>query len=200
MYRHDDVNGLGGGVFQIETDGDIWINGTLAHTSDVRWKKNIKTITSALDKVNQMRGVKFDWRQDEFRNKNFAEDTQIGFIAQELEKVVPEFVKTDDEGYKSVTYANVTALLVEAIKDQQNIIEQQRTAIDIVNAKIAELEMLVQKLSSRQVMSASAPVQPTKRENISLPRVQVQAPQVEEQIDENGRPVGSAQPQKEIKN
>ncbi len=147
-----------------------------------------------------MRGVKFDWRQDEFRNKNFAEDTQIGFIAQELEKVVPEFVKTDDEGYKSVTYANVTALLVEAIKDQQNIIEQQRTAIDIVNAKIAELEMLVQKLSSRQVMSASAPVQPTKRENISLPRVQVQAPQVEEQIDENGRPVGSAQPQKEIKN
>jgi len=188
----------------IENDGDITVNNgnvdvngditcvNLTETSDIRWKKNIKTINSAMDKVRQMRGVKFDWRRDEFQNKKFEERTQIGFIAQEVEAVVPEFVRTGTDGYKSVAYSNVTALLVEAIKDQQNIIEEQKAAIDAVNAKLVQLEMLVQKLSPRQVISTSAAVRQTSRDNISLPRVQIQKPQVEQEIDENGRPIGSA--------
>jgi hypothetical protein len=175
----------------LDVSGTVEVNNVVAH-SDRRWKKNIKTINSALDKVRRMRGVKFDWRRNEFESKNFDEKTHVGFIAQEVEEVVPEFVTTDPEGYKAVAYSNVTALLVEAIKDQQNIIEQQKAEIDAVNAKLAQLERAIQKFSPRQVMSTSAPVQQTKRDNISLPRVQVQTQQVEQECDENGRPIGSS--------
>ena len=184
----------------LDVNGSVEVNGTVVHASDIKWKKNIKTITAALDKVNRMRGVTFDWRRDEFVNKNFEKETQIGFIAQEVEEVIPEFVRTDQEGNKSVTYANVAALLVEAIKDQQIIIEQQQATIDAVNAQLAQLEMAIQNLAQQQVLRTSTIRQQSSRNNISLPRVQIQKPRVEQEIDENGRPVGSAQPRKEIKN
>lgn len=69
-------------------------------TSDLRFKKNIAPITSALDTIEKLRGVTFDWRIGEFTNRNFPEGKQVGFIAQEVEKVLPELVTTDKEGYK----------------------------------------------------------------------------------------------------
>lgn len=79
-------------------------------TSDAKLKENITTIESALDKVVALRGVEFDWKD----SKNHT----IGFIAQEVEKIVPELVDTNKETHiKSVKYGNITALLVEAIKE-----------------------------------------------------------------------------------
>jgi hypothetical protein len=85
-------------------------------TSDLRLKENISTLTNALDKVKNLRGVKFQLKNritggDEFR---------IGFIAQEVYEVVPELTfvnKTIPEEYMGVHYDNVTALLVEAVKE-----------------------------------------------------------------------------------
>ena len=85
--------------------------GTLTESSDVALKTNINTIDSALNKVNQMRGVSYD-----------RTDTNIsstGLIAQELEKIAPELVQ-DNEEYKSVSYTKLTAYLVEAIKELSN--------------------------------------------------------------------------------
>jgi hypothetical protein len=87
-------------------------------TSDVRTKENIVTIDSALDKVLKMRGVYFNKKNDQQR--------RVGVIAQETEEVLPEVVFTDDsdDKNKSVAYGNIVGLLIEAIKEQQVIIER----------------------------------------------------------------------------
>lgn len=78
-------------------------------TSDERLKKNIKPIEGALDKVTKLVGVEFDWVNTDKKS--------IGVIAQQVEEVVPELVHTNSKGYKSVSYGNLAALLIEAIKE-----------------------------------------------------------------------------------
>jgi len=69
--------------------------------------------------------------------------TNLGFIAQEMEQVIPALVVENAEGYKSVDYSSMTAILMEAMKEQQTIIEQQETRIADLEARLDEL---VQKL------------------------------------------------------
>jgi len=70
----------------------------------------------------QLRGVNFNWNTTAYPQRMFSDKRTMGFIAQEVEKVVPEIVQTENtaEGYKSVQYDKVVALLVEAVKAQQN--------------------------------------------------------------------------------
>lgn len=81
--------------------------------SDARLKTDIQPITSPLDKVLALRGVTFNWNSD----SGFGDGTQIGLIAQEVENVLPELVNTSSDGYKSVEYGNLVAVLVEAIEE-----------------------------------------------------------------------------------
>jgi len=117
-------NGSGSDEMRIESDGDLHILGSLSQNSDIRLKKNIKTIEGALSKVNQLRGVTYNW------NKASGKDTeikQLGMIADEVEEIIPELVKTDSvkgsfdekglDNIKSLKYGNVVGLLVEAVKE-----------------------------------------------------------------------------------
>jgi hypothetical protein len=102
--------------------GTIVSSGTITGTdviasSDVRTKNNIVTIDSALDKVMRMRGVFFE------RNVEPGEK-RVGVIAQEVEKILPEVVYTDENGLKSVSYGSIIGLLIEAIKEQQEVIKK----------------------------------------------------------------------------
>ena len=92
------------------TDGsnDVVFAGNITAYSDKRLKTNIKTIDSALDKVNQMRGVTYD-RID-------YPSSGAGVLAQELEEIAPELIDNTNE-YKGVSYGNLTAYLVESIKE-----------------------------------------------------------------------------------
>jgi hypothetical protein len=114
-----DVNGNGrfrsigstasAGALHYTSDGTLTTN-----TSDERLKTNITTLTGALSKVNQLRGVTYNWTE------NPTGDTRIGFIAQEVNNIVPELTFTNPnspEQYMGVHYDNVTALLVEAVKE-----------------------------------------------------------------------------------
>lgn len=97
------------GALHYTADGTLTTN-----TSDERLKTNITTLTGALDKVNQLRGVTYNWIE------NPTGDTRIGFIAQEVNAIVPELTFTNPnspENYMGVHYDNVTALLVEAVKE-----------------------------------------------------------------------------------
>jgi trimeric autotransporter adhesin len=90
------------------------VNGTITctdvnSTSDSRLKKNIKVVENALDIVNQLEGVRFDWKS--------TNQPSIGVIAQELEKVLPELVATNEEGLKSVNYDGIIGVLIQAIKE-----------------------------------------------------------------------------------
>jgi hypothetical protein len=102
--------------------GNMTIAGTLTQNSDVRLKENIKPIESALDKVKQMQGVEF--------NKINSGTKEIGVVAQEIEKIIPELVLEDKEGIKSVAYGNITAVLIEAIKEQQKQIEELKEQLN----------------------------------------------------------------------
>ena len=84
-------------------------------TSDIRLKDNIKNIDKALDKVNSIQGIEFDWIEKEEVHGNSGHD--IGVIAQEIEEILPDVVTTRDSGYKAVKYEKIVPLLIEAIKD-----------------------------------------------------------------------------------
>ncbi|OFX82267.1 MAG: hypothetical protein A2W99_09425 [Bacteroidetes bacterium GWF2_33_16] len=86
-------------------------------TSDIRFKENINTLSKSLDKVMKLRGVSFTWKSEPQMG------TRIGLIAQEVEPVLPELVFTNPvDGFMGVNYAEMSAVLVEAIKEQQSII------------------------------------------------------------------------------
>ena len=114
------------------TNGEI-------QTSDQRLKTNIKPLEKALDKVLTLNGVTYEWRVKEFPNKNFDSKTHVGVLAQELEAVLPEAVEIGEDGYKSVNYSNITPLLIEAIKEQQTIIDNQQKQIDELRKMVEEL-------------------------------------------------------------
>jgi len=100
----------------LNVQGSIQHNGSTVH-SDRRFKKEIRPLERSLDKTLKLNGVSYKWNVKEFPDKGFTDDTQIGFLAQELEEVYPELVHTDSDGYKSVSYEKVTAILVEAVKE-----------------------------------------------------------------------------------
>jgi len=106
------------GSYKLEVNGLVGSLG-INETSDQRYKKNIFTIENALQKVVSLRGVNYDWRKDEFKEKNFVATSQIGLVAQEVEKIIPQVVTTDVNGYKSLEYSKLVALLIEAVKEQQ---------------------------------------------------------------------------------
>ena len=112
----------------INTDGIVYSHGT-ALISDKQFKKDIISLSSALKKVQSMHGVYFNWRSDEYPDRSFSKDRQIGFIAQEVEGIVPELVSKTPDGYKSVDYAKVTPLLVEAIQEQQKEIDELKSLV-----------------------------------------------------------------------
>jgi hypothetical protein len=104
--------------------------------SDIRLKKNIEPLTNSLDKVLQLQGVKYDWTEE---NKNETQAT-IGLIAQDVEKVVPEVVVEYDmySDLKDIKYSHLTALLIEAVKEQQEQINTLKQTVQELSTKLAE--------------------------------------------------------------
>ena len=99
--------------------GNLIASGNVTAYSDARLKCNITTIDNSLCKIRAMRGVSYE--KDDTHN--------VGVIAQEVETVLPEVVTTDEDGMKSVAYGNIVGVLIEAIKEQQEQIEQLRADV-----------------------------------------------------------------------
>jgi len=123
-------NGLANPIAGIDASGNGRFEGdVIAYSaSDKRLKDNIKPIENALDKVNKISGVEFDWNSNQDTYQDGMHD--IGVIAQEIEDVIPEAVKTRDNGYKAVKYEKIVPLLIEAIKEQQKQIDELKQLIN----------------------------------------------------------------------
>lgn len=104
--------------------GNICYTGSIAACSDLRYKTNILPLQNSLPKLLRLQGVSYDWKRDAFPDMNFSGSRQVGFIAQDLEKLFPEMVFTDSRGYKSIDYSRLTPVLVETIKEQQKQIDE----------------------------------------------------------------------------
>jgi hypothetical protein len=102
----------------VYASGDVTAGGDLISLSDIRVKENVQNLSDSLNKVTQMRGVSY--------NKIGEKEEKIGFIAQELEEILPQVITETEDGYKHVAYGNIVPMLVEAIKE--------------LNAKIEKLE------------------------------------------------------------
>ena len=100
--------------------------GTVTANSDIKLKTNVTTITDALDKVSKLRGIEFDY----IKNGTHS----IGVIAQEVEEVFPELVFGDDP--KSVAYGNLTAVLIEAVKELREEVSSLKQEINTLKGKI----------------------------------------------------------------
>ncbi|MBT4403789.1 MAG: tail fiber domain-containing protein, partial [Acidiferrobacteraceae bacterium] len=114
--------------------------GNLTQNSDARLKKDIQPLTHALDAILQLQGKTYRWKE----GTTFAEKQDIGLVAQEVETVFPELVAENDQGYKGIAYSKLTAVLIEAIKEQQQLFTAEMTALQKENiqftGQIATLE------------------------------------------------------------
>ena len=127
-------------------DGGLDVTGAITATADVtayasdeRLKTNIIVIDSAIQKVKQLRGVTFDWK-DDVKEKGFepTASNETGVIAQEVQKVIPDAVVPApfDENYLTVKHEKLIPLLIEAIKEQQEQIEELKQQVqDLGNQK-----------------------------------------------------------------
>ena len=132
MYYRSGWNGSWGGWRSVVDvynsvcyiDAAVTATGDITAFSDGRVKENVETLEGALDKTLKLRGVSY--------NRTDIEDksTKIGVIAQEILEVVPEVVSKDENGMYAVSYGNITALLIEAIKEQQKQIDELKEIIN----------------------------------------------------------------------
>lgn len=159
-------------MMRMDANGNVFIRGTLAQNvnfndpvfvppvidpnippvviqpSDVRLKRNVAPLRGALERVLRLRGVTFEWNelgQEEVQQENGAEP-QIGFIAQEVEAVFPQWVRSssvrsssehsDGEGYKHLAIRGFEALAVEALRELQAEVEQLRGRVAVLEGQI----------------------------------------------------------------
>lgn len=116
------------GAYGLYVNGNIWAGGT-TYASDERFKQNITAISSPLQKLMQLNGVEYEMKVGSFQKNNFQKGRQMGLLAQNVEKVVPEAVNEID-GYKGVDYARLMPLLIESVKEQNKTIEELKKEIE----------------------------------------------------------------------
>ena len=107
---------------RLYVSGSIRATGSITANSDVRLKKNIERIENALQKVSEISGYTY--------NTIYDEDRHAGVIAQEIDKVLPEIVNKGNDGLMGVEYGNISALLIEAIKDLKKDNESLRAIVE----------------------------------------------------------------------
>lgn len=129
---------------------EVFIDGDLVATtvtpSDINLKTNITSITSGLHLLLSLNGYYFNWNNKAEEEFKFSkEEQQIGVIAQEVEKVLPQMVKTNSKGYKVVEYSKLSPVIIEAIKEQQNQIEELKKENEDLQRRLESLEEMLTK-------------------------------------------------------
>ncbi len=99
-------------------------------TSDKKFKKDIKPIENAIEIIEKLNGKTYLWNSEKYKEMNFDNGKHSGFIAQELEKVLPHLVITTENGDKAANYLEVIPYLVEGMKEQQKLIDEQQIQIN----------------------------------------------------------------------
>merc|ERR1711988_1162386 len=132
------VDSDGAGVFS----GSVTGSGQYQATSDKRFKKRITQLQDAMEKLKSLRGVHYYWRKGEapHTNRHFDDSKQVGFIAQEVEDVIPEVVRTAPDGFKTMQYSGIIPYTVEALKLHDTTIAHSQATIAHLQAENAHLQ------------------------------------------------------------
>jgi hypothetical protein len=123
----------------LDVNGLINAGGALV-TSDRRFKKDIEKIPNSLELVRKIQGTKYHFNQEDFPERNFGGGLQYGFIAQELEQVIPEATVLNSDGYYAVNYTMLIPVLTEAIKEQDKTVTELRNELAELRSQINDLK------------------------------------------------------------
>ena len=121
--------------FSLSSSGVLTVSGDViayGSPSDAKYKENVKPIENALDKVMDLEGVSFDWKEN---NEILDIKEDIGFIAQDVQKVIPELVRENEEGNLSLRYQGLIPVLLEAMKEQQKQIDDLKAQMSACNKR-----------------------------------------------------------------
>jgi hypothetical protein len=138
-------DGVDGKGLTFETAGnaifaqDVTVKGNFYTPSDKRLKTNIETLGNTLQAIDSMRGVRFEYKDQ----KRYAKGPKIGVIAQELMKVYPEMVVKGTDGFYKVDYTQLSAVLIQAVKEQQQKMKQQQLEIDELKVRLDKQQMQI---------------------------------------------------------
>lgn len=135
--------------------------------SDARAKENVCSLNSGLETILKLRPVTYTWKDENSKADTVStrsielaygpkEDqmTQYGFLAQEVEEVFPDAVKTDEEGHKLINYTAIIPVLVQSIQELQGVIDEQATTIASLNSRIVESDLPISE-SRNKIISCS---------------------------------------------
>ena len=119
------------GYFQgdVMINGNGFLTGMIPITSDKRFKKNINEMKNVSEKIAKIKSYTYEFKTEEFKEKNFAKGEQFGFIAQELKEEFPQLVVEGPGGYNYVNYIGMIPVLLEAIKEQHQQIEELKALV-----------------------------------------------------------------------
>ncbi len=120
------VSGGGTNRLKIDKNGTVTVK-SLVQTSSIASKNNVRTYENALETVNKLRGVRFDWKD--------SGQPSVGLIAEEVEKVVPEVVAHNDGNVTGVNYASLVGVLVEAVKELKTENENLKKRLLVLEEK-----------------------------------------------------------------
>ena len=163
LGNHTATQALKMGNFALSNDGDagdgltfetsgnatfsqnLTVNGNLYTPSDETLKTNIEILAGVLEKIDQLRGVQFEYKDQ----TKYASGVKIGVIAQELQKIYPSMVIKGEDGYLKVDYTQLTAVLIQAVKEQQQQIRNQQLEIESLNNRMNNLQKQVDRIISK---------------------------------------------------
>ena len=126
-------------------NGSGTYTGTWSAFSDRRLKENIFNLSSTLEKTLSLRPVIYDWKDAALAK---SQGKQIGLIAQEVEELFPELVKTDAKGLKSLDYSRLSVVLIQAFKEQQEIVVKQQSDIELLKEENQKMKDQLQEISN----------------------------------------------------
>jgi hypothetical protein len=126
-------------LYPFKVNGSAFAVAGVWAPSDRRYKKEVRELDRPLDIVMQLEGIQYEFDKAAFPSLRFDDGTNIGFVAQDVARVLPEAVRQDSEGFYAINYSAVVPVLVEAVKAQQATIEHQSKRIEELEKGIVEL-------------------------------------------------------------
>lgn len=121
--------------YKLDVNGNIRAN-TTVYTSDRRFKTDLNNLDSTIEKIKRMQGISYRLNGVDQQSPSTTHNKvnkQFGLIAQDLKEIYPELMYEDSKGYLSVDYVSLIPVLIEAIKEQQNQIEDLKKRVEILS-------------------------------------------------------------------
>ncbi len=141
-----------GGPYTLEVNGSIG-GISLFIVSDQTYKKNVQGIENGMDKIMKLRPVSYEWKTSEYPKHNFAAHpgSHLGFLAQEVEKVIPEAIHKDAEGHYMYSPADMLPVVVKALQELQAEMAEMKKILDAYTSSSGDNTSSLQPLTEIQV-------------------------------------------------